>query len=367
MKNLKAKLISTILAASTAFAVSANAAEGDPRVKVTVADDNKSAVVTLENVGQIVATQFALKTNVSADGVKVDDYALVSPGIDAFTTFYIDSLTPLSVENGSVKVAEISSDAGVRVDDSLTELVLVDRSFRSTRYSDVEVVISDVLDITPSLGWDGENFTIDFVYGDNAGEAIRVYAEGDEEGAYKQAAVAEGMKGAAFATSNTNRRYQAKRVKNGVESNSATAPVSIYSLVMNAINDFGFDGAINADQLVKVNEVLKNGGIFIDGEGNLTAEAQIVMTRVDETTFALTDKAKKAGLAFTDGTVVEGAEGYDTVKVDPDTGMATLVNSEDGAESAAIYLESVEFVLDVDAEFAADETVSGELDFVEEV
>ncbi len=345
MKNTTKKFISLISAASMAMA--AMPAFAAPAVKLS--GKGKDVAVSISDAGtQFYAAQIAL--TIGGDTYKlttVEGDLGVLKNSESGSVLYVDSLD-LREAKGDMKLGDIKA-ATDNIDftgiSDKAQVILVDRSFKPVKLADVDVIVPQKLDLSASLGWDGENFTIDFAYdGEARGEAIRVYAEGDEEGKYVEATITEGMDGAAFATVNTNRQYQAKGVAQGVESLNATEPVSVYSLVMEAVSQLS-DTKITAEQLAKVNEVLKNGGIFIDSTGNLTEEAKLVMTKADNV-LTLTPQAKTAGLKFTDGSKVVGSpDSFDTITVNED-GTATLTNSATANMAEVLSLDAVnlEFV-----------------------
>ncbi|MCH5186890.1 MAG: BNR-4 repeat-containing protein [Oscillospiraceae bacterium] len=219
-----------------------------------------------------------------------------------------------------------------------------------------------------SLGWDdeAEDFTIDFTY---SGDSVKVYKNGDKE----NPVVGElnGESGVAFSTADTNASYQAVGVTDEVES-KATAVVSVYSLVAQAVADFAAknaDTVIKEDQLVKAMEVLNNGGIYLTNR-KLTAEAELLMTLTDnDDTITIDLKAEvyNAGVRFAD-TIKYASDKESDIKsgVTVSNDGKTITIGDAMALEAVIYLEDVEFVLEVE-EAAADETVAGELDFIEEV
>ena len=137
------------------------------------------------------------------------------------------------------------------------------------------------------MGWNEteKQFTIDFlldngVIGSEYG--IKVVAQDAAEIA-KEIAVAkityaDNQRGAAFSTGNTNRLYKGIPMIGEAEG-TPTVPVSIYSLVMEAVKTTGFKNGtqINTAQLEQVNKILKDGGIWIEN-GRLTDEVQGIMT-----------------------------------------------------------------------------------------
>lgn len=373
MKKTTKKLISLIASASVAMA--AMPAIAAP--SVLLSGKGKDVSVSIKDAGtQFYAAQLEITVGENTYELTTagDDLGVIKAldGSPIPLTLYIDSLD-LREGTGEMKLGDIKSGADIDftgISDK-AQVILVDRSFKPVELADVDVIVPQKLDLSASLGWDGENFTIDFAYdGEARGEAIRVYAEGDEEGKYVEATITEGMDGAAFATVNTNRQYQAKGVADGVESLNATEPVSIYSLVMEAVAAFKPNTRIKADQLAKVNEVLKNGQIFIDKDGNLTKEAQLVMTRGGDNgeTLTLTEQAFNAGLAFTDGTkVADSTQKYNMITVNED-GTATLTNGAATAVVETLSLDSVslEFVPTDVNETEADST-GAEVDFIPEL
>lgn len=215
-----------------------------------------------------------------------------------------------------------------------------------------------------TLGWNGTDaFTVDIataadgvdVYFSNNNDATapNLHADIPEEG------------GVALATKNTNGVFAIKAVNDGAfRSDSVVA--SVYGLVMEAIAKAAEGDTIYEAQLNAVNAVLKDGGIFVGEDGALTPETAKVLDIAEDGTVTIKAAAKALGLAFTADPAAGGK--YDTAKLNED-GTVTLSNSEAvEGEELVVYLEEVEFVLDAEVvEEAADETVSGELDFVEEI
>lgn len=224
-----------------------------------------------------------------------------------------------------------------------------------------------------SLGWNGTDFTIDFLFGTGI---VKVYKP---DGTNFSAPVGEGQKGVSFVTADSNAKYQARGVIDEFVG-EATGVVSVYGLVTEAIEKFAKDNPdtlITKLQLDKATDVLNNGGIYVtvkDGAKSLTPETARLMD-LDPATGTITIKEEifKAGLKFADIRGYATDEAPDRIEtegiaVSEDGRTATIAAIAAMAEDSVIYLENVEFVLDADPEeSAADETVSGELDFVEEV
>ncbi|MCH5187516.1 MAG: hypothetical protein J1F63_03880 [Oscillospiraceae bacterium] len=218
--------------------------------------------------------------------------------------------------------------------------------------------------VAPALGWDDEDevFTIDFAYAsaNTAGTAINVYGLVEGEVAQIATATLDGAVGAAFVVGDTNAQYAATSV-NGTTEGNRTAVVSVYGLVMEAVASAQIDGQIEEAQLAAVNKVLAAGGIFVKEDGSLTAEAAKVLV-IDGATVKINEKAAGLGLAFT----AAKAGGKYTEATLNDDGTVTLAGESAETEEIVVYLEEVEFVLEA-SEVVADEAVSGELDFIEEV
>ncbi len=358
MKNTTKNLISIIASASVAMtAMPAMAAPS-----VLLSGKGKDVAVSIKDAGtQFYAAQLEITVGENTYDLIAagDDLGVIKvlEGTPIPLTLYIDSLD-LREATGEMKLGDIKSGADIDftgISDK-AQVTLVNRSYKPVELTDVDVIVPKKIDLAAKLGWDGENFTIDFIYdGETVGDAIRVYAEDDEAGVYTQADLNEGMTGASFTTVNTNRQYQAKGVSEGMESLNATEPVSVYSLVMEAIAGFEENTRISATQLVKVNEVLKNGKIFIDKDGNLTKEAQLVMEKTDNV-LKLTDKAVTAGLAFTDGTGAEDQTGKYNMLTLNDDGTATLSS---GAEISVVEVLSLDAV---NLEFVPTEIAESEVD-----
>ena len=201
--------------------------------------------------------------------------------------------------------------------------------------------------LTPALGWDGSDFTIDFVAEavtpiDGAEYGVTVTsADGKTFEAVYDPAAEDGV---GMNTPNTNLTYTAVptvTVAGVVFKGAETAKEAIYSLVMQAVADSTLTGKINAAQLAKVHEVLKNGGVFLGEDGSLTKETALVMTKKDNV-ITLTEKAVKLGLAFTDGM---SSNKYNKLTVNAD-GTVTLSDEATGQLAEVLSLDAVnlEFV-----------------------
>lgn len=242
--------------------------------------------------------------------------------------------------------------------------------FFNTALTEEEIAYVTSEENTPapivSLGWNDEDFTINFTY---SGDSVKIY-KNDSDEPVVEGAIEAGMAGVAFYTADTNARYQAIGVTNGADSR-ATEVVSVYSLVAQAVADFAAENAdtvITEAQLGKAIEVLNNGGIYLTNR-KLTAEADMLMTLKDETdtiTITLKPEIAETGIKFT--TISKYAsdkeEPGNAIEVAKD-GKSITINNASLLETV-IYLEDVEFVLE-SSESVADETVSGELDFIEEI
>lgn len=247
----------------------------------------------------------------------------------------------------------------------------------------IDVVDATVVDVAApasvELGWNGENFTLDFIFGDVTpaeGDMLKVVAP---DGAAAAFAIADTTaEGVSFSTNSTNTGFKGAILKNvdGLYYSGTLTeePVGIYGLVAAAVKDFAendeYDGIV-ADQLAAAVQVLNKGGIYLnkgeDGNYALTKEASELMTLTGNT-ITLNEKVANLGLKFNDGIVAESsASDTLSVKVAAD-GKSVEIEGLADASEAVIYLEDVEFVLEADTvEENADETVSGDLDFVEEI
>ena len=317
--------------------------------------------------------------NIYVDGLTADVWRLVTVVVrNNGTDLYLDGklvqskesaykLTDILGQNSVFQIGKANWDSGEYYNGLIDEFKIYDRALTAEEINALAGGAPEV-----SLGWNGEDFTIDFLFG---GDMVKVYKYGVDEPF--AAEIADGKEGASFYTKDTNAQYQAKGVIDGVET-EATAVVSVYSLVADAIVSFtkaNPETKITADQLEKAIEVLNNGGIYVikaeNGSKSLTAEAAKLMDLDASTgTITIKDEIFKAGLKF------ESVKGYassddknvktEGIKVGED-GKSVTIEAIITMEEAVIYLEDVEFVLEIDVESTADETVSGELDFIEEV
>ncbi|MCH5188767.1 MAG: LamG domain-containing protein, partial [Oscillospiraceae bacterium] len=291
----------------------------------------------------------------------------------------------IKYEPGRVYHVTVSADVNAKtfsawITDDLgnTSLLAENYSFRSKAGSDLSNVtvrggdkvaagtftvegfeIKDGPDVKAELGWDGTDFTINFTAA--PADSIAVYSETAKD--VNIGAELNGSDGLALSTADSNRSYQAQATL-GDFTGEACAPVSVYSLVAQAVVDFAFDGQIIADQLEKAKAVLDKGGVYIK-DGELTAESAKLMD-IDGDTVKLNAKAVKAGLRFNSVkyAIADGATADASVSED---GTYVTIAGLSVMEASVIYLEDVEFVLNIADEAVADEAVSGELDFIEEV
>ncbi|MCH5187913.1 MAG: hypothetical protein J1F63_05875 [Oscillospiraceae bacterium] len=228
----------------------------------------------------------------------------------------------------------------------------------------VETAAAELPAIDVQLGFANDAFTIDFLFGEALEGDYSIKIETKDGQVYGAAVDGEGV---SFATAYTNAEFKATLIGNvdGAAVKSAqTEAVAIYSLVVDAIVNFA-DEAITEDQLAAAVKVLNAGGIYIindNGTKSLTKEAQKIM-KLEGETITLNAEVAALGLKFVEGVKAQvGENDVDVVVTDTTITIAGL----EAMEEAVIYLEDVEFVLEA-AESAADEAVSGELDFVEEV
>lgn len=316
--------------------------------------------------------------NIYVDGLTADTWRLVTVVVrNTGTDLYLDGklvqskdstykLTDILGSKSVFQIGKANWDSGEFYNGLIDEFRIYDRALTAEEINALAVGAPEV-----SLGWNGEDFTIDFLFG---GDSVVVYRA---DGESFSADIADDEEGVAFYTKDTNARYQAKGVVDGVET-EATAVVSVYSLVTKAIADFaeehGTETLITDDQLTKAIEVLNNGGIYLIG-GDLTDEAKLLMdidTDGSDVVITINDAVAGTGIKFSQ----DGFKGFASDKdgnimtefeVSNDGKTITLKNAASIMEEMVIYLEDVEFVLEIGVGSAADETVSGELDFVEEV
>lgn len=248
------------------------------------------------------------------------------------------------------------------------------------------VEVEPLTGLYAALGWNDNDkkFTIDFLFNSDAivgtNYTINVMGyDGQTEGGVKVAQAlleyTETQHGAAFSTDYTNRLYKGVPTIDEAYGTS-TAPVSLYSLVTDAILSGGFgkpedDGttykAVSETQIDAVNKVLSSGGIYIAGGALTEDSAKIMAYDAKAGTITLTEDAYNAGLRFTSvKAAVNGAEATEIVSKDG----KTIQLSEAGlaaAEAEFFMLEDVELVLvpEVVEESTADEQVEIVLDFEE--
>lgn len=256
-----------------------------------------------------------------------------------------------------------------------------------TRPATLKVFTPEVPEITDTLlGWDaeGKQFTIDYkiaavenpVVGAQYG--IEVTADGKDtlKGKYEP----DVNNGVGIITKYTNAIYEAVptvEFEGAVFKGEPTEKEAIYSLVMTAlekaIDNKTIEGKINDEQLAAVNTVLANGGIFVDENGNLTAEAQKVMTKTDDKTIKLNDGAVALGLKFTKDAMTYAVKGEDGNITTPANAITVTedtitINAAAAAEAVMLALESVqlEFVPTEIAESPA-EGADAAQDFIPEL
>ena len=217
-----------------------------------------------------------------------------------------------------------------------------------------------------SLGWNGENFTINVKSADASKISIT-----PQDGTAVDVALG-GNAGIAITPNSTNNVYTVAG-KNGNVA-GASVQASVYSLVAKALAEGGVDKAayngtnwISTKQVLAAAKVIADGGIYISG-GQLTTATQKVLD-YSNGTVTIKQDLYDAGLKFdTNATIsAESADGDEISAVVTDARTITITGINGTALESIIYLEDVEFVLEAVDESVADETISGELDFVEEV
>lgn len=210
------------------------------------------------------------------------------------------------------------------------------------------------------LGWNGTDFV--FLITAEGAEAILASVEGEEA---QEIALGESI-GAALSTNQTNAVYTFKG--KAQLAGEASAPVSIYSLVAEALKDGGFGKDKAIRNIQAVNKVISDGGLAIGADGELNAQAEMIFD-YDKATATLSVKADlyDAGIRLAALRYAVGDGEVQTAESGDNGRSVQLKGVGMAAEYAVVYLEDVEFVLDTISEFAADEAVIGELEFIEEV
>ncbi len=194
---------------------------------------------------------------------------------------------------------------------------------------------------TPVLGWNGERFTIDFMFDgfENGSYAIDIIAKGKSD-----TVAAEGMevevtdeyKGIALAPSDTNTLYTAKAVV-GSSKSGETEPVSVYSLVSSAFESFAAD-IITADQVAAVNDVITKGGLYIV-DGQLTDETAKFFD-LDETANTLSLKKKLTDSGVSIKSIICIMDGQTTTLTPDENGVIHLSAAD--SDTDPVSLEAVE-------------------------
>ncbi len=234
--------------------------------------------------------------------------------------------------------------------------------------------------LTAALGWNEDAFTIDYTASDVTAVENAVYGATvvSSDGKTISGTFTPGEDGGiGLTTPNTNLTYVATptvEFEGAVFKGEPTEKEAIYSLVMDAIANATIEGQINADQLAAVNTVLANGGIFVDKNGNLTDEAQKVMTKTDKT-ITLKPEAVALGLEFSVDEnamtyAVKGDDGNITTPADAIDVTATTITIKDAASAEAVMLAleavNLEFVSTEMADAAAEDADAAQ-DFIPEL
>ncbi len=218
-------------------------------------------------------------------------------------------------------------------------------------------------EITAALGWNGEDFTIDFDLGTSGGDTVKVYKNGNDEVPVASVSTENGTTGVSFFTKDTNALYKAAASSAGKEG-AKTAAVSVYSLVADAIAGFAKDTQISEAQLDKAIEVINAGGIYIK-DGELTTETKKLMDYKNGV-ITLNDAAYNAGLRFKSvkGYAIDAGETKTDMTVSDDGRTVTLGMAV--AEAESVMLEEIEFTFDDEiVEEISDDF--GEIEFIEEI
>ncbi len=271
-------------------------------------------------------------------------------------------------------ITAVTDDHWFRTNQGLNSIRVTDRG-NGVYVRNVKVHTPEApSNLKASLGWDEENskFTANFTVDEGTASSFKITPQNGEPVA------AVSNDGVIVDSEKTNRYYSVMAVNNGAR--STTVKASVYGLVMEAIGNYAKADEvvkINSKQLDKVNEVLKNGGLYLkkdSSEGNANgykladgvANVLALSTAGTGLKVEITEAAVKAGLSFGDTgaeiTTIEGATAI--VAEDGKSVMITLPADMEALED--IFLEEIEFVFEPDEVVESADEV-GSVDFVEEI
>lgn len=207
-----------------------------------------------------------------------------------------------------------------------------------------------------SLGWNGSQFTIDFVPGEESdGEGIKVYGA-DENGSFGDATVIGKNEvtetGVTLTTNVPNRIYKAvATTRSGEVEGPASESVSLYSLVVkdiiaNVINGESYTKEnVDAARLKAANDIIAKGGIFYETEATDDVKGLITVSKDEDgkITAEIAQKAVDIGIGFVlDGnTIYFGSDDKNSV-----TGSGTytklVITSEGTLDDTSVKLEAAD-------------------------
>ncbi len=230
--------------------------------------------------------------------------------------------------------------------------------------------------LAPELAWTGEDFAINFLFGDDADDGtytINVTKKNAETKEFTETVnntatveVNDTVKGFTL-NGKSNDIYKAEAVNGDVVTADMTNGVSVYGLVMKALSELTLaDGdKILAEQIDAVNKVVNDGGLYIK-DGALPIEAVGILSYDSaENTVTINDKLFNAGLKFE---MVKYTSGEDVDKdaTIEDAGKTAKLSSAMSAGLDEIFLSEIEFVFEP-GEVAEEADEAGTIDFVEEI
>ena len=296
------------------------------------------------------------------DGVKVtvegaaDGALITKDGAVKSTSFYALEGDTVRVYNGANNKSGLANTSvnGAKADATAKKVLGVDTTI---------TVVAAPEQAKVELGWTGAKFAF-LVTSANATDIVA----GEENWA-----IGEGYNGVAVVPTDTNAIYEFKGSNNGLIEGAAAEKVSIYSLVAAELATWNSADSVKEEQLDEVVNVISNGGLYIENK-KLNAQADMIFD-LDEATGEITLDEKLAnsgikikGIKYAINSIEDPENDIKDATIEGDT--IKIPGWENLFETSAtiIFLEDVEFVFDTSiGESVADETITGELDFVEEV
>ena len=292
------------------------------------------------------------------DGVKVtvegaaDGALITKDGAVKSTSFYALEGDTVRVYNGADNKSGLANTSvnGAKADATAKKVLGVDTTI---------TVVAVPGQAKVELGWTGAKFAF-LVTSANATDIVA----GEDIWT-----IGEGYNGVAVVPTDTNAIYEFKGSNNGLLEGAAAEKVSIYSLVAAELATWNSADSVKEEQLDEVVNVISNGGLYIENK-KLNAQADMIFD-LDETTGEITldKKLANSGIKITGiKYAINDPKDIDDATIKGDT--ITIPGWVELAENDAtiIFLEDIEFVFDTAiGESVADETITGELDFVEEV